>query len=583
MAIPEIYHTAVNEHGEHHPDRTQTREYESPHGRPAEANAAALHMDSEGAPAGVIPKSLDISHVGKRILLPFSYVYIFCMFISFSLLIPARKRDPSPEQATPQPTSLARRIYRNIREQTRSILGPPVFWAPAALLLLAIITTRRASRDHQTTSYGNVADLRAGCALDGRRTQTGTFVKLFAATVTTMAIQGHLGSLQGSRAWNWEVLRVVDVLFAPLKTIYTLARALYLELTSDSIYYARHTPNPLGIRYRLARLCNAGLELCNDRSSPWIGTVNPVHVCCTSLPYDVKWAGRVFILVAAASQYTSSLILLVRRFQSDTNAAVDTAKLVLVICGTVDLVKSLLLLAGNSRWNIPHDGEFTPCLDKWCDLDECVAFKEEQGAPNAALLQARDGFTGSYKLAPYLQWLLLSLVGSNLLRVVLSVSHDKDVSFWKEAFIMLAIRQIWEIGLRSLYSLLGAYDLAKGINLDTEPRRQDDGRENPLTAQDQEEETTIPSDVTLPVTDRSTTTRCGEKDVLLGVVLATVGFVMALFGLVAILFQFVLLVMPSTILLALSVGEMSTWAAWPVNEPCPQLWKDELEDLLWSF
>ncbi|KAM7213318.1 hypothetical protein V8F06_011329 [Rhypophila decipiens] len=539
-------------------------------------------MDSEGAPAGVIPKSLDISHVKKKILLPFSYIYISCMFISCSLLTPAQKRDPSPEQARPQRTSLARRIYRIIREQTRSILGPPVFWAPAALLLLAIITTRRAFQDYQTASYGNVGDFRAGCALDNRRKQTGTFVKLFAATVTTIAIQGHLGSLQGSRAWNWEVLRVVDVLFAPLKTVYTLARAFYLELTSDSIYYARQTPNPLGIRYRLARLCNAGLELYDDRSSPWIGTVNPVHVRRTPLPYDVKWAGRVFILLAAASQYTSSLILLVRRFQSDTNAAVDTAKLVLVICGTVDLVKSLLLLAASSRWTVPSEG-FTPCLDKWCDLDECVVFKEDQGVPNAALIQARDSLTGSYKLASYLQWLLLSLVGSNLLRVVLSVSHDKlHVSFWKEAFIMLTIRQIWEMGLRSLYSLLGAYELIKGINLDTEPQR-DDGRENPLTAQDQEEETTIPADGTLPVTGRSTTTRGGEKDVLLGVVLATVGFVMALFGLVAILFQIVLLIMPSTILLAVSVGEMLTWAAWPVDEPCPQLWKDELEDLLWSF
>ncbi|KAK4210388.1 hypothetical protein QBC37DRAFT_485426 [Rhypophila decipiens] len=413
----------------------------------------------------------------------------------------------------------------------------------------------------------------------------GTFVKLFAATVTTVAIQGHLGSLQGSRAWNWEVLRVVDVLFAPLKTVYTLARALYLELTSDSIYYARQSPNPLSIRYQLAQLCNAGLELYDHRSSPWIGTVNPIHVRRTPLPHDVKWAGRVFILLAAASQYTSSLILLVRRFQSDTNAVVDTAKLVLVICGTIDLIKSLLLLAANSRWTVPHDGKFTPCLDKCCDLDECVVFKEDQGVPNAALTQARDSFTGSYKLVPYLQWLLLSLVGSNLLRVVLSVSHDKRVSFWKEAFIMLTIRQIWEMGLRSLYRLLGAYELIKGINLDTEPqRRQDDGREDPLTAQEQAEESTIPADGTLPVTDRSrSTTRCGEKDVLLGVILVTVGFVMVLFGLVAILFQFVLLVMPSTIILAMFVGEMSTWAAWPVDEPCPQLWKDELEDLLWSF
>jgi hypothetical protein len=226
MTVTQIHHAAANEYGQHYPDSTQARTDENTHGRQAEAGAAALHIDSEGAPAGVIPKSLDISHLGAKMMLPFSFVYIFCLFISCSVMTPAKKRDPSPEEATPARASLGRRICRHIRERTRSTLGPTLFWAPAALLALAIITTRRAFQDYQTPSYGNAADFRAGCPLDGRRTQTGTFVKLFAATVTTMAIQGHLGSLQGPHAWNWEVLRVADVLFAPLKTVYTLTRAL---------------------------------------------------------------------------------------------------------------------------------------------------------------------------------------------------------------------------------------------------------------------------------------------------------------------------------------------------------------------
>lgn len=337
------------------------------------------------------------------------------------------------------------------------------------------------------------------------------------------------------------------------------------------------------------RLCHAGPELSDGRSSPWIGTVNPVHLCRTPLPYDVKWAGRVFLLVAAGSQYASSLILLVRRLQSSTNAAVDTAKLVLVVSGTVDLVKSLLLLAENSRWTVPNDG-FTPCLDASCGLNECVAFKKEQGAPDAT--QPRLSFTGSRKLVPYLQWLLTSLVSSNLLRVVLSVAYAERLSFWNDAVITLMIFRIWEIGLNFLCRVFIFYDLAKGIIVDTEPQRHG-RREHPLNAQGQEGEeegdsppTTMSSGGTLPgpatLIDRSTT-RCSGMDVLLGIVMPAVGLVIALFGLGAILFQLLFLVMPSTLLLAQAVEEMLTWAAWAVDKPCPQLWKDELEDLLWSF
>lgn len=149
---------------------------------------------------------------------------------------------------------------------------------------------------------------------------------------------------------------------------------------------------------------------------------------------------------------------------------------------------------------------------------------------------------------------------------------------------------IWEFGVNFLFTVFTCYDFTKGIIVDTEPQR-NDGRENPLNAEDPEKEveddsppTPRSSGGTLPRPATSTdgsTTQCGGMGVLVGVVMPATGLVMALFGLAAIPFH----VMPSTLVLTQAVEETSTWAPWAVDKACLQLWKDELEDLpvLWSF
>lgn len=231
IASTEIHHAAANECEQSHPNSTQATTNEDSQGCQSQtgANATTLPIDRERPPATprALPKALNISHLTSKLLSPFTSLYLFCLFTSCSLLIPPKKRNPPPNTPTPPSAGLPTHIYRHIQSQLRITLGPTLFWGPSAILALAIIVTRTlAFQDYQPPSYGNTVEFTSGCPLGGRRTRTSAFVKLFAAAVTTVAIQGHLGSLQGSRTWNWELLRVVDVVFAPLKTVYTLMRTV---------------------------------------------------------------------------------------------------------------------------------------------------------------------------------------------------------------------------------------------------------------------------------------------------------------------------------------------------------------------
>jgi len=128
----------------------------------------------------------------------------------------------APPEPTEVPSTVAQRVVRESEGLVRRLLGPVHLWGPAAVLTLTVALAGRAIQDYEI-SYGNAIEFKHGCPLEGRRTQTGSFVKLFAVTVTTVGVQGHLGSLQGRRSWDWHLLRVVEVLLAPLAGLFNFS------------------------------------------------------------------------------------------------------------------------------------------------------------------------------------------------------------------------------------------------------------------------------------------------------------------------------------------------------------------------
>ncbi|KAH7068514.1 hypothetical protein FB567DRAFT_409924, partial [Paraphoma chrysanthemicola] len=133
------------------------------------------------------------------------------------------------------------------------------------------------------------------------------------------------------------------------------------------------------LRYRLSRLC----YVCLHTGAPerlQLAFVNPIHLLHEPQPRDLKWCGRVLILVVFCAQYIQAGLLLTRRIMSGTFAQVDFAMSFLVISGLIALFRSLTISLIHSNWTIRADS--LPCVEISCHLPSCIAFKDEQGFKN---------------------------------------------------------------------------------------------------------------------------------------------------------------------------------------------------------
>ncbi|KAF2026129.1 hypothetical protein EK21DRAFT_27568, partial [Setomelanomma holmii] len=133
------------------------------------------------------------------------------------------------------------------------------------------------------------------------------------------------------------------------------------------------------LRYRLARFCHCCLDT-DAMPRLHLQFVNPEHLKHVSLQRDLKWFGRVLILVVLSAQYLQAGLLLTRRILTGTAATIDYAMSFLVLSGLIALFRSLAISLAHSAWQL--DPDFLPCAEKECQLPSCRTFKKEQGFPH---------------------------------------------------------------------------------------------------------------------------------------------------------------------------------------------------------
>jgi len=296
------------------------------------------------------------------------------------------------------------------------------------------------------------------------------------------------------------------------------------------------------------------------------------------------WTGHFLVLIVLLSQYTQGLVLLTRRIISRTHAAVDTAILAVLVAGTVGLLRSLLLLLNNSRWTLSAD-DFQPCPKEPCGLDECRDRAAQQHElPGARLQGARFG---SPDVFAYMEWLMFSIVGANLLRLVtlMLATQDLTVPLWEEVMLTLLLHCIWMPGFSFLVRASSFHGIERLSLLDpiSGPHVG-----NVVVLEDIPGPSTmgrpgggLPRPATTSAEQRESLSALLVMWIRLRVAVPLHGIFLVLVGIGALLLLVLLLVMPSVALLIQAVGESSAWAGWDPGQPCSQLWKDELEDLLW--
>jgi hypothetical protein len=94
----------------------------------------------------------------------------------------------------------------------RGFCSPTSFYVPLGSATLGLIFTFRALETN-SINLPSTKEYETSCPENSRRTQSAIWVKLFAATVTTICIQGHSASLASadSLSWQWEIYRVLRI------------------------------------------------------------------------------------------------------------------------------------------------------------------------------------------------------------------------------------------------------------------------------------------------------------------------------------------------------------------------------------
>ncbi|KAF4556301.1 Hypothetical protein D9617_1g081770 [Elsinoe fawcettii] len=449
------------------------------------------------------------------------------------------------------------------------------------------------------------------CPPEGRRTQTAVFVKLFAATVTTLCIHGHLGSLAGSGSLRRETFRAFEILICPLTPAFTLAVMVWVEVAQLSPFHNKPWGNKLGIRYRLARMCSVRVDADTSHSSstspnPYLAGINPEHLTPLYLKRDLKWFGRALILVIILSQYVQAAVLLIRRFISDRSAAVDIAMFLMVISGTVGLLQSLIITFIHTDWKVKEDIE--SCTVKSCFLPECFMLKQPSERPERFVFKP----FGWIDLTGVPRIVLHMLVAGF---VQMEIVEDFGRKSIKDIVLLLVFMKVsTEIVVKVLLYAEGAMDLIhiepaaarSDATTTTTPssntRIQNSSADIPesldaekarittaatsssMTDEDPRSDTREPA-TPLPATvvDEETSWTTTIFTVLFAFVSFVIGLAAIAFGLLCIAAQLVYIFGPCWSMYSLLVEQTKTWSSWDIKTPCPQLWKDGLEDEMWWF
>jgi hypothetical protein len=295
----------LNDFSTSNPNNTQSETIQQQHSREAADPTVDTHIDQPSLTSlADLPSNLKRLHQSTMDLLSlFSSFILWYMrtppipsrrTISDQAIHNAHSGDDHPSQ---RGTAGSESIRRELADMTRGIRNPTSFWIPGVSVYAILYYALRAV-EHQETSLHDRQPFKESCPEHGRRTQAAVLVKLFAATVTTVAIHGHLGSLNGSDSWRRELARALEVLIIPLAPLFQFANHLFYEITSLLSYH-----QPVSIRYRIARACQyqvSGTAIMDVGSLGW--AVNPKHSKMIAVRFDLKWFGRVFLLTVLLGQ-----------------------------------------------------------------------------------------------------------------------------------------------------------------------------------------------------------------------------------------------------------------------------------------
>jgi hypothetical protein len=446
----------------------------------------------------------------------------------------------------------------------RGFCSPTSFYVPLGSATLGLIFTFRALETN-SINLPSTKEYETSCPENSRRTQSAIWVKLFAATVTTICIQGHSASLASadSLSWQWEIYRVLRIPLSPLVVV-----VLFLETAwYGFIDLLALTPGTwkrnVTLRYRIARFCHCHLDTDANAHLP-LQYVNPEHVKPSSLRRDMKWFGRMFILMVLSGQYVQAGLLLARRILSNTAATIDYTISFLVLSGLIGLFRSLMISLAHTTWRL--DPEFLPCVEKLCRLPGCRNFKE-QGFPNVYKLEIYGYNVISIpKIALY--WLA---AGYAQLMIVL---HDRR-GIMKNLFALFGVQVFWQITLRSV-ALWNVTSSSIGDD------RNPEASSIPASTAVRE---SSPAPVALESQemDRS---RTYSSLIWTAIFRSTYCLIMCIWAALVLLSTIVqswYIFGPCIVTHAMIASETMGWKNINATTPCPQLWKDPLEDELWWF
>ena len=246
-------------------------------------------------------------------------------------------------------------------------------------------------------------------------------------------------------------------------------------------------------------------------------------------------------------------LLLTRRYRSHTEATADLAMMLMVISGLVALTQSLIILLTGAKWMLRED--FTPCVEQACGLLECTKHKDRLGLPNVNY----NFEPFSFQLTGVPRTVLHMLAGGHLEFLFRSpVRHSPQGLLLQCASVLM----IWEHSIRFVVNMEGMWNSWRGMK-DQRKRRlryRTDGEE-PMSR----------------LNARAVVKRTIDFVVLIfGLGVGAVGLGSMVLGLLYLVFPFIYLH-------ASIIEETSAWRTKTASAPCPELWKDDLEDVLWWF
>lgn len=136
-----------------------------------------------------------------------------------------RQRNDDTQQSNPgapagprNNRSYLSQVTERLVDKLRGLFHLDPFYVPMLGSTLGLLYGFRAVEHHHLALPGTEKYLNT-CPQDSWQTAAEVLVKLFATTVTTVGVHGHLNSLNGSRFWRRDLFHALEVCLNPLASV----------------------------------------------------------------------------------------------------------------------------------------------------------------------------------------------------------------------------------------------------------------------------------------------------------------------------------------------------------------------------